>query len=103
MRSWILWIAVVALALGLMGGQQAEEAQTQAEETMVEAETVVEDVMEEVPIMDPVCGMEVTAESEFTAEYEGVTFYFCSEGCRDKFIEEPGKFLEAAGEEVMGT
>ena len=103
MRSWILWIAVVALALGLMGCQQAEEAQTQVEETMAEAETVVEEMMEEVPIIDPVCGTEVTAESEFTAEYEGVTFYFCCEKCRDEFIAEPGKFLEAAGEEVLGT
>jgi alkyl hydroperoxide reductase subunit F len=37
---------------------------------------------------DPVCNMEVEERAAFTAECEGKTFYFCSEGCRDKFMEE---------------
>jgi Cu+-exporting ATPase len=53
--------------------------------------------------MDPVCGGEVTMESEWTAEYEDVTFYFCCEECRDKFVEEPGKYLKEMGEEVLDT
>lgn len=101
MRVLVLCIAVTVLALGVVGCQQAQE--TPAEQ----AETAIEETAEEVPVatavIDPVCGMEVTEESEWTAEYEGVTFYFCSEGCRDQFIAEPGKFLEAAGEEVIGT
>jgi len=96
-RILVLCIAIAMLALGVLGCQQAQE--TPAEQ----AETTIEEAVEEAAVIDPVCGMEVTAESEWTAEYEGVTFYFCSEGCRDKFIEEPGKYLEALGEEVIGT
>ncbi len=99
MRILVLCIAIAMLALGVVGCQQAQE--TPAEQA--EIEEAVEEVIEEAALVDPVCGMEVTEESEWTAEYEGVTFYFCSEGCRDKFIESPGEFLEAAGEEVIGT
>ena len=35
---------------------------------------------------DPVCGMKVdTGARGPSAKHEGHTFYFCSEGCRDKF------------------
>ena len=37
---------------------------------------------------DPVCNMEVREEDAVTAECNGEIFYFCSEGCRDKFLEE---------------
>ncbi len=99
MRILVLCIAIAMLALGVVGCQQAQE--TPAEQA--EIEEAVEEVIEEAALVDPVCGMKVTEESEWTAEYEGVTFYFCSEGCRDKFIETPGEFLKALGEEVIGT
>jgi len=35
---------------------------------------------------DPVCHMEVSEDEAYTAEYEGRTYYFCSEGCRDRFV-----------------
>ncbi len=97
----VLCIAIAVFALGVTGCQQAQE--TPAEQAETEIEEAVEEVLEDVAVIDPVCGTEVTAESEWTAEYEGVTFYFCSQDCRDKFIEEPGKYLEAMGEEVLGT
>lgn len=37
---------------------------------------------------DPVCNMEVDERDAFTAECEGKTFYFCSEGCKEKFLKE---------------
>ncbi|MEW6386248.1 MAG: FAD-dependent oxidoreductase [Thermodesulfobacteriota bacterium] len=37
---------------------------------------------------DPVCRMEVSEEEAIRAECDGVTYYFCSEGCRDKFLKE---------------
>lgn len=43
---------------------------------------------------DPVCGMKVdpkTAAAE--GEYEGKTYYFCSEGCRKSFEEDPERYL----------
>ena len=101
-----VFVLCVVLALGVLGCQQAQETVTEQAETMMEeAETMVdeavEEVMDDVALVDPVCGMEVTMESEWTAEYEGVTFYFCCEDCRDKFVGEPGKYLEAMGEEVL--
>ncbi len=37
---------------------------------------------------DPVCNMECPDETAITVEFRGVTYYFCSEGCRDRFLEE---------------
>jgi YHS domain-containing protein len=37
---------------------------------------------------DPVCNMEVREEDAVIAECDGEVFYFCSEGCRDKFLKE---------------
>ena len=53
--------------------------------------------MKEVSIMatDPVCGMEVNEEeAAATYEYQGKTYYFCAVGCKDKFAQDPGRFLE---------
>lgn len=37
---------------------------------------------------DPVCNMEVDEQTAVTAECEGERYYFCSEGCREKFLRE---------------
>ncbi|PIX87366.1 MAG: hypothetical protein COZ31_10790, partial [Nitrospirae bacterium CG_4_10_14_3_um_filter_44_29] len=37
---------------------------------------------------DPVCNMEVNERDAFTAECGDETFYFCSEGCRERFMKE---------------
>lgn len=48
--------------------------------------------------IDPVCKMEVDTEDPpgGTAEYQGVTYYFCAQGCRIDFEEDPGAYLGAA-------
>jgi len=58
---------------------------------------------------DPVCGMNVEPdEAAARAEWEGETFHFCSQRCREKFIADPEKFLreeekpEAGREGVEG-
>ncbi len=38
--------------------------------------------------------MDVTADSEFIADYNGQKYYFCSAGCRDKFKADPDKYLK---------
>jgi Cu+-exporting ATPase len=44
---------------------------------------------------DPVCGMSVSAdEAEATAQHAGETYYFCSIGCRDKFVAAPTRWLQ---------
>lgn len=42
---------------------------------------------------DPVCGMEVKSPSEYSIEYNGQTYEFCSPACQSKFQAEPGKYI----------
>jgi Cu+-exporting ATPase len=48
------------------------------------------------PLMkDPVCGMSVDPESaKHSAEVEGRSYYFCSDGCKSKFLADPARYLE---------
>ena len=40
--------------------------------------------------IDPVCGMEIEeAQAPAKTEFEGRTYYFCSESCRDEFEANP--------------
>ena len=46
---------------------------------------------------DPVCGMSVDpATAEYRLEHDGATVYFCSAGCREKFVADPGRYLKPA-------
>ncbi|HEY4461084.1 MAG TPA: XdhC family protein [Streptosporangiaceae bacterium] len=45
--------------------------------------------------VDPVCGMTVTAgPSAYPFEHEGVTYYFCSAGCRREFGKDPAAHVK---------
>ncbi len=37
---------------------------------------------------DPVCNMEVDEGTAVTGECDGIVYYFCSEGCKEKFLKE---------------
>ncbi len=54
--------------------------------------------------IDPVCGMKVDPHTAtLKADHAGLTYYFCSNGCRTKFIADPLKYLDpqqAAAEPV---
>ncbi|MDP8257809.1 MAG: heavy metal-binding domain-containing protein [Candidatus Aadella gelida] len=41
---------------------------------------------------DPVCGMEVENQ-EISSKNEGKMFFFCSHGCKERFLHSPDKFL----------
>lgn len=41
---------------------------------------------------DPVCGMTVSNESQFSTEYEGRTYQFCSQKCQTTFRAEPERY-----------
>jgi len=44
---------------------------------------------------DPVCGMEVDeAQAAARSEYQGQTYYFCSESCKAEFDKDPASFAE---------
>jgi len=49
--------------------------------------------------IDPVCGMEVTPESAAgSSQFGGVTYYFCSTSCKQRFDADPAKFAKAGAE-----
>jgi len=52
--------------------------------------------------IDPICGMEVDEKTALSAEYEGRTYYFCSPGCRTKFLADRGVIEPPAGETSPG-
>lgn len=49
--------------------------------------------------IDPVCGMKVDAErAAGQSEYNGQTYYFCSQICKTKFEQNPEKYVSDSGE-----
>jgi len=46
--------------------------------------------------VDPVCGMAVEGRKAVSADWDGVTFYFCSNGCRQEFLSSPAEFMESS-------
>jgi Cu+-exporting ATPase len=48
-------------------------------------------------VRDPVCGMDIDpASAAGSEEYEGATYYFCSQGCHERFRAEPEKYAGAS-------
>lgn len=47
-------------------------------------------------LLDPVCGMSVTKDSQHHFQYQGTDYYFCSAGCRSKFADAPESYLKPA-------
>jgi P-type Cu+ transporter len=47
-------------------------------------------------VTDPVCGMKVEPDKAAGHhEHDGTTYHFCSEGCLDKFKEDPESYLDS--------
>ena len=54
----------------------------------------IEPVVDDMVLLDPVCGMTVDrAHARHLAEHDGVVYAFCSMGCRTSFIREPTAYL----------
>jgi xanthine dehydrogenase accessory factor len=61
-----------------------------AQATTVALEPVVDDIV----LVDPVCGMTVDrAHARHLAEHDGVVYAFCAMSCRTAFIKEPAAYL----------
>jgi Cu+-exporting ATPase len=54
-------------------------------------------------VKDPVCGMDVDSKTAAAkSDYQGKTYYFCSQGCKKSFDKEPEKYLnKPAGSKPM--
>jgi len=45
-------------------------------------------------VKDPVCGMGLMEEkAPFKYEYKGRPYYFCGQGCKERFEHDPEKYL----------
>lgn len=45
-------------------------------------------------VTDPVCGMHIDSEeAAATFEYEGRTYHFCSQACREAFEANPSSYV----------
>lgn len=46
-------------------------------------------------VKDPVCGMSFAkSEAKASFDYKGTTYFFCSVACKDKFAQDPEKYLQ---------
>ncbi|MDP2154257.1 MAG: heavy metal translocating P-type ATPase [Methylotenera sp.] len=46
-------------------------------------------------LKDPVCGMNVTEQSQHSLQHAGRMFYFCSARCKEKFSENPSQYHQS--------
>lgn len=103
LRFRTTWIIVAMLVLGLVlvagcskQAQQKTEAEkaktTETGQVATPADTGAKAQQAEM-VADPVCGMQVAKSAAVTADYEGTTYYFCSEQCKAAFMKEPKKYI----------
>ena len=63
--------------------------------TPVISRIIVKGSEQSAPAIDPVCNMAVPRdEAAATSFYNGVTYYFCSVGCKQQFDQQPERYLE---------
>lgn len=48
-------------------------------------------------VKDPVCGMNIDADqAQWKSEYQGKTYYFCSQQCKQQFDQDPARYVSQA-------
>ncbi len=53
---------------------------------------------------DPVCGMQVDEKrAAAKSQYQGQTYYFCSQSCKQKFDQAPQQYATGAGRGQSGA
>src|SRR5437868_2485866 len=64
--------------------------------TASEAAAAAQEAVARKQATDPVCGMLVDPHTTpHRAEHRGRTYYFCSAGCRAKFLAQPASYLSS--------
>ena len=60
-------------------------------------EAAIQPVVDDIVLLDPVCGMTVAREhARHLAEHDGVVYAFCSMGCRTSFMRQPSAYLSVS-------
>ena len=49
--------------------------------------------------IDPICHMQVDESTDLTVERDGETYYFCSEHCRQKFLNPEPQLHQLSAED----
>ena len=63
----------------------------------VTAATTLQPVVDDIVLLDRVCGMTVeAAHARHLAEHDGVMYAFCSMGCRTRFVKDPTAYLSSS-------
>jgi YHS domain-containing protein len=52
---------------------------------------------------DPVCGMQVAADSGYTKMHAGTRYWFCSKPCLEKFDAEPARYATGTRKQEKPT
>lgn len=80
---------VVVGALVFLGCSSQEEPQAQPQTMHMETEMSETGTQ----VKDLACGMTVSTNSAHKATHDGKDYYFCSAGCKDKFVDNPAKYV----------
>ena len=51
-------------------------------------------------LRDPVCGMKVSTDSEFSLRFEDTEYFFCCQGCAQKFSTDPAGYLSGEAQQA---
>jgi len=85
-------LAAGALAAGKPAGPPAQRAGTEsARQAGLEG---ARPAARPALVIDPVCGMTVSADSSRPLRYEGTDYYFCCAGCRQAFEQDPDAYVK---------
>jgi len=70
------------------------DSQTAKPEDKAGADSAATTTTQDTAAIDPICGMSVEREgAKHTFDYGGDTYYFCSPGCRERFVGDPDGYL----------
>ncbi|MFL5779017.1 MAG: XdhC family protein [Chloroflexota bacterium] len=85
---------VAAPGPATVAGQPFAAARSSAHSSEAATTTTATPTVDDIVLLDPVCGMTVAREdARHLAEHDGVVYAFCSMGCRTSFIKEPAAYV----------
>jgi len=97
--GYLVWVAVLGLTLSRrQRSASSSQIRPSRLERIVPASREILYGEPRMPgVIDPVCGMTIESETaRARTEYEGRTFYFCSESCKRAFDADPARYAGAA-------
>jgi len=88
---FLFWVIIVSWSVSLL--RRLVNSMGAAVTNRNEPLDVTNDVVSRKLVRDPVCGMHIAEGLALVERSGGTPVYFCSEECRNKYIDEPKKFV----------